>query len=135
MIRFSLEASKVVMNRKLYFTAIFIFIIGNIYAQEKGVVKATLNGLDFVFDKQSGSVLSISYPATGVMLQTTADSAGILDLAFPVTEFEPLRLASRYSKNAQITNGNGTITIYWSELGASRSFARFGGKVSATVTL
>ena len=77
----------------------------------------------------------MSYPATGVMLQSTRDSAGIVDLAFPVKEFEPLRLASRFSKNVQITKGDGTITIHWAELGASRSFAKFQGKVAATVIL
>ncbi len=124
------------MTRKLYFTAIFILIIGSISAQQpSGIVKATLNGLQFVFDKESGSILSMSYPATGVMLQSGRDSAGIVDLAFPVKEFEPLRLASRFSKNVQITKGAGTVTIHWAELGASRTFCQFKGKVSATVTL
>ncbi len=124
------------MTRKLYFTAIFILIIGSISAQQpSGIVKATLNGLQFVFDKESGSILSMSYPATGVMLQSGRDSAGIVDLAFPVKEFEPLRLASRFSKDVQITKGAGTVTIHWAELGASRTFCQFKGKVSATVTL
>src|SRR6185295_9051685 len=99
---FHLNASISDMNRKLYFTAFFIFIIGTTYAQQQsGVVKANLNGLEFIFDAQTGSILHMSYPATGIMLQTTADSAGIVELAFPVKEFEPLRLASRYSKNAK----------------------------------
>lgn len=124
------------MNRKLYFIASLIFIMDGLCAQGQiGVVKAKLNGLEFVFDKQTGSILKMSYPATGIMLQTVPDSAGILDLAYPVKEFEPLRMASRFSKNAQITKGNGLITIHWPELGASRSFARFKGKVSATVIL
>ncbi|MEO8763515.1 MAG: hypothetical protein ABI416_04470 [Ginsengibacter sp.] len=124
------------MNRKFYFTAILLFIIGGIPAQQSpGLVNATLNGLQFVFDEQSGSILSISHPATGTMLQSSRDSAGIVDLAFPVREFEPLRLASRFSKNAQITKGNGMVTIHWDELGASRTFTRFKGKVAATVIL
>ncbi len=124
------------MNRRLYFTAIFIFTFASLVAQQRpGVVKATLNGLDFVFDAQSGSILSMSYPATGTMLKTSRDSAGIVDLAFPVTEFEPLRLASRFSKNARITKSKGMVTIHWDELGASRSFVKYNGKVSATVIL
>ena len=103
--------------------------------QTTGVVKATLNGLQFVFDEQNGSIVSMSHPATGVMLQSGRDSAGIVDLAFPVKEFEPLRLASRFSKNVQITKGDGMVTIHWAELGASRSFTKFQGKVSATVIL
>ena len=77
----------------------------------------------------------MSYPGTGVMLQAPPDSAGIVDLAFPVKDFEPLRLASRFSKNVQITKGDGVVTIHWAELGASRTFTKFQGKVSATVTL
>jgi hypothetical protein len=124
------------MIGKIYFTTFFIFIIGSICAQQQnGSVKANLNGLEFIFDATSGSILSISYPGTGVMLQTTSDSAGIVDLAYPVKDFEPLRLASRYSKNAKITSGKGMVTIHWPELGASRSFCQFEGKVSATVIL
>ncbi len=125
------------MNYKLYFTSLLIFSVGSIVAQQppQAVVKATLNGLEFTFDSESGSILSMSYPATGTMLQTSRDSAGIVDLAFPVTEFEPLRLASRFSKNARITKSNGMVTIHWDELGASRSFVKYNGKVSATVIL
>src|SRR6476620_11222962 len=109
------------MNSKIYFAAIFILMIGGSFAQPPAVVKATLNGLQFVLDAQSGSILSMSYPATDVMLQSSRDSAGIVDLAFPVKEFEPLRLASRFSKNVQITKEDRKITIHWLELGASRS--------------
>src|SRR6476620_6724042 len=124
------------MKSRLYVTAIFIFLLSGTHAQQtSGVVEATLNGFQFVFDEQSGSILRMSYPATGVMLETTPDSAGIVELAFPVKEFEPLRLASRYSNNARITKGKDVITIQWDQLGASRSFARFQGKVNATVTL
>ncbi|MEO8763510.1 MAG: DUF6259 domain-containing protein [Ginsengibacter sp.] len=124
------------MNRKFHFIAFFLFISTGIFAQQKyHVVRATLNGLEFIFDSRSGSILSISYPGTGVMLQAPPDSAGIVDIAFPVKEFEPLRLASRFSKNAQITRGAGIVTIHWPELGASRSFTKFQGKVAATVTL
>jgi hypothetical protein len=120
------------MNTRIYLIIFFAFTIGSLRAQD--VVRATLNGLEFVFDKQSGSILSMSYPATGVMLHTMRDSAGIVDVAYPVKEFEPLRLASRYSKNAEISEGKGMVTIHWPELGASRSFVKYEGKVSATVT-
>ena len=127
------------MYRKLYFIAFFIFIHAVVTAQQhnqkNNFVKATLNGLEFIFDGRSGSILSMSYPGTGVMLQAPPDSAGIVDLAFPVKDFEPLRLASRFSKNVQITKGDGIVTLHWAELGASRTFTKFQGKVSATVTL
>ena len=121
------------MNRKLYFIAFFIFMTAGITAQERyqksNRVKATLNGLEFIFDARSGSILRLSYPGTGVMLQAPPDSAGIVDLALPVREFEPLRLASRFSKNVQITKGNGTVTIHWAELGASQRHAELLGGV------
>lgn len=122
--------------KRVYLIAIFIFMVSGIYAQQTaGVVKATLNGLEFIFDEQNGSLVRLSSQPTGVMLQASRDSAGIVDLAFPVKEFEPLRLASRFSKNVQITKSEGTVTIHWAELGASRSFTKFEGKVAATVIL
>src|SRR6476620_3520146 len=127
------------MYRRLYFIAFFIFMHAVASAQQRNqknnFVKATLNGLEFIFDGQSGSILSMSYPGTGIMLQAPPDSAGIVDLAFPVKDFEPLRLASRFSKNVQITKGDGIVTLHWAELGASRTFIKYQGKVSATVTL
>ncbi len=124
------------MRGTFYFIVLFLFIVGSSGAQnQREVVRATLNGLQFVFDSESGSILSMSYPATGVMLQTSHDSAGIIDLAFPVREFEPLRLASRYSKNAEIKHTKGIVTIHWPELGPSRSFTKYRGNVSATVIL
>ncbi len=124
------------MIRKLYLIVLFVFVIGSLEAQNsKDVVKATLNGLEIIFDAETGSIINMFHPATGIMLQTTRDSAGIVDLAFPVKEFEPLRLASRYSKNAEITQTKGMVTIHWPELGASRSFTKYRGNVSATVIL
>ena len=112
-------------------------MLGNIACakQPSEVVKATLNGLEFVFDAETGSILSMFYPGPGSMLQTAPDNASIVDLAYPVKEFEPLRLASRFSRNAQITMTSGKVVIHWDELGASRSFCRFQGRVSATVIL
>ncbi|MEJ0103859.1 MAG: hypothetical protein WDO19_15435 [Bacteroidota bacterium] len=124
------------MKNKLFFSVYCLLLIGSLSAQRgDGVVKATLNGINLVFDAESGSILSMSSPATGLILQAKKDSAGIVDLAYPVKEFEPLRLASRYSTHAQIIKGNGTVTIHWDELGASRSFNWYKGKVSATVIL
>ena len=124
------------MNIKLYFTGLLIFLSVAIHGQQNTTdVKATLNGLEFTFDGGNGSIVSISYPATGIMLKSTPDSAGILDLAYPLKEFEPLRLASRFSKNVQITKSDGTVTIHWPELGQSRLFTSFQGKVTATVIL
>lgn len=99
--------------RIIYFAIIFLLSVRSAGAQEKtNVINASLNGLDIVFDASSGSILAMSHPATGIILNTTADSAGIVDMAFPLKEFEPLRLASRYSKNVRITKKPGIVTLY-----------------------
>src|SRR3954471_10512860 len=105
------------MRIKSWFTGFLLLIISASRAQQSAdVVKATLNGLEFVFDAQSGSIVGLQHAGTGTMIRTSPDSAGMIDLAFPVREFEPLRLASRYSKNARITVVPGTVTIHWDEL-------------------
>ncbi len=98
-------------------------------------VTATLNGFEIVLDAHTGSILRLSSPGAGTMLDTTAGAAGIVDVAYPVEEFGPLRLASRYSRGAQITASKDRVVVHWDELGASRSFVKVPGKVSATVTL
>ena len=69
------------------------------------------------------------------MLRTTPEYASILDLAYPVPQFEPLRLASRFSAGTQITKAADQVTIHWDRLGASRTAFAVPGGVSATVTL
>lgn len=123
--------------RKKFF--LFIFLLGGLtstFSQQKtDIVEATLNGLRFEFDASSGAILKMSHAATGTILHTSRDSAGLVDMAFPLPEFEPLRMASRYSKNAKIITSENSVTIHWDELGASRTFPKYSGKISATVIL
>ncbi len=98
-------------------------------------VAATLHGLEIVLDPQSGSILRLSHPGPGTFLDAAPDAASILDLAYPVERFEPLRLASRFSRGAKIARSDGQLAIHWDQLGASRTFAQVPGEVSATVTL
>lgn len=124
------------MRKKFYWFLVFTGIVTTAFVQEKsGIVEATLNGLHFEFDASSGSILKMSHAATGTILHTSRDSAGLVDMAFPLPEFEPLRMASRYSKNAKITKDANSVTIYWDEVGASRTFPKYSGKISATVVL
>jgi hypothetical protein len=91
--------------------------------------------LEIGLSQQTGSVVYLSYPATGVILDATRGPASILDVAYPVTGFLPLRLASRFS-SAHITRQEGAVTITWDRLGPSRSnVALPPGKVSAQVTI
>jgi len=95
----------------------------------------TLNGLELGVDDQTGSLIYLSYPATGRILESAPDSAGLLDLAYPVDSFVPMRLASRFSK-ARVVKGINGVTIIWDALGPSRSnFPLPSGKVSAQVQI
>ncbi len=95
-------------------------------------LQVTLNGLAIRIDRSSGSIVGLTYPGPGTLLDTTADQAGIIDLAYPMKRFEPLRLASRYSRDARIDVTDQQVTISWPHMGASRAFD-LPGDVRATV--
>ncbi|MCA9430361.1 MAG: hypothetical protein KC940_07630, partial [Candidatus Omnitrophica bacterium] len=97
-------------------------------------IRVDLNGLTLSLDSETGSLLQMEYPGVGKFLEATPDKASLIDLAFPIPEFEPLRLASRFSRGAVIRTGDGEVTVDWSELGASRDF-EVPGEVAATVRL
>ncbi len=92
----------------------------------------SLNGLHFTIDKKTGSILRVYSSEIGTVLETPPDSASIIDLAYPIQKFEPLRLASRYTKNAKIEVSDKEVTISWEKLGASRNF-HFPGYVAASI--
>ena len=117
--------------------AIFFLTTWPVLAQVKvkGLLEATLNGLHLVIDENSGSILQMSYPGVGEMLEAELGKAGMIDLAYPIKEFEVLRLASRYSQGAQVAIYPDSVVIFWDKLGMSRSNFKVDGKVSATVKL
>jgi hypothetical protein len=99
------------------------------------VLKLSLNGLDIGLDRQTGSIVKLAYPATGTILEGPRESAGLLDMAYPVQEFVPLRLASRFSKASIEIDKNGAI-VTWDPLGPSRTnFKLPDGKVIARVRI
>lgn len=98
-------------------------------------VEATLNGLNIVLDRNTGSILKMSYPGVGTILDSKPENAGIIDLAYPIKEFEVLRLASRFSQDAQISVYPDSVVIFWDKLGMSRDNFKVDGNVSATVKL
>jgi len=69
------------------------------------------------------------------LLETTANQASIVDLAYPIPQFEPLRLASRFSQEARIRTSSNEVEIRWERLGPSRSVFALPGHVSGIVTL
>ena len=98
-------------------------------------VGARLHCLQVALDPATGSILRLEYPGPGTVLETTADQASMVDLAYPIPQFEPLRLASRFSQDAQIRTSPTEVVIHWERLGPSRTAFALPGHVSATVTL
>jgi len=102
-------------------------------AAQTGTTEATLNGLRISLDAATGSLLGLQFDGPGQLLQAMPDDAGMLDLAYPLPQFEPLRLAARFSRDARIEQTADTLTISWDALGASRAL-EVPGPVAATVT-
>ena len=97
-------------------------------------VEIDLNGLQIVLDEKSGSLLRLSYPDVGTMLEAEPGRGGLIDLAYPVPDFEPLRLATRFSEGAEVRVSDEGVEIAWKALGPSRQF-KLEGRVAATVRL
>jgi hypothetical protein len=95
-----------------------------------------MNGFQIGINEGNGGIVKLAYPGVGTILEASPESAGLLDVAYPVKEFVPLRLATRYSK-ATITREGDGVTIRWSPLGPSRLKAPLpsGGAVGAEVTI
>lgn len=117
---------------QLIITAICATVFGGSAAAM--TTNATLNGLSIDIDSDSGSILAMSYPGVGTMLQASPGENSIIDLAYPVEKFEALRLASRYSSGASIAKTNKTVTVKITRLGASRKVLERPGDVSAVIT-
>jgi hypothetical protein len=98
-------------------------------------VTATLNGLKVVLDGQSGAIRRLDYPGPGTILEADAAEAGLVDAAYPIEQFEPLRLAARHSRGAVIEKSDGRVVIRLGRLGPSRGHFKVDGDVSATITL
>lgn len=124
-------------KKQLILRCIYLFLlffctpwIGSLFA---GTVTAELNQLEITFDEETGSILRLYYPGPGTMLETSVDRASILDLAYPIEEFLPLRLASRFAKNAKITISDNEVSVSWDRLGLSRNQFNINPHVSAKV--
>lgn len=103
------------------------------WASEPNVLKVNFNGLDIGIDRETGSLLQLSSSSTGVILKASAETAGLVDLAYPVESFIPMRLASRFSR-AEVAQEKNEVVITWNALGASRSNLT-DGKIYAQVRI
>jgi hypothetical protein len=98
-------------------------------------VLQNINGLQITIDSNTGCLLGMACFGPGAMLKSVVDRASIIDLAYPVKSFEPLRLAPRFSTGAKITRSADTVTIHWDTLGPSRTNFPIPGNVCASVRL
>ena len=103
--------------------------------QPAHIKKVTLNGLDITLDSQTGAILQLNYPGPGTLLDADAAEAGLVDVAYPIEQFEPLRLAARHSRDAVIEESPDRVVIRLEELGPSRANFSIEGEVATTVTL
>jgi hypothetical protein len=105
------------------------------WAGEARVCTFRLNGLDLGVDCQTGSVIHLASSATGVILDGPPESAGLLEVAYPVDSFAPMRLSTRFSTAVVAQHGKG-VAIRWDKLGASRGGVGLpAGQVSAEVII
>lgn len=124
------------MNKLWQQLAGIILFLSLVGSAEAGVLQVHLQGLEIGIDEATGSIVSLASPATGLILAARPESAGLLDVAYPVNSFAAMRLASRFSQAPSVQQSSQEVVIKWAKLGASRpNLALPGGEVSATVTL
>lgn len=119
------------MNKRVYLWVLVVFAAVSI-ASAQEVIRFEINGLRFELDAETGGLVTLSHEGPGLMLDSPRDRAGLVDLACPVPEFEPLRVGVRYAEKVQYDIEPDRVKIHWPTLGASRA-VELGGPVSATV--
>lgn len=108
------------------------FVAGPVRAEN---IDLEINGLEIRLDETNGNIVRLAYPEVGVFLDVEKSAAGLLDLAYPISTFSPLRLAPRFSK-AVITREDAGVTIVWDSLSSSRPNLKTSeGKISARVMI
>ena len=110
-------------------------IAAHVVGAETTDVSAKLNGLDIVLDGRTGAIRRLEFPGPGTFLEADSAEAGLVDAAYPIEQFEPLRLSARYSSGASIEKTADCVLIRIPHLGGSRPNFALEGDVSATVTL
>ncbi|MBN1492322.1 MAG: hypothetical protein JXA69_20580 [Phycisphaerae bacterium] len=99
-----------------------------------GATNVRLNGTEIELDANTGAIVRMTHPDVGTLLDASEGNAGLLELAYPLPEFEPLRLASRFS-TARIEVNEHEVTIHYERLGSSRTAFNERANFSATVKL
>lgn len=83
------------------------------------------NRLEITPDAQSGALLRISHPSTGVVLETTRELGGLISVSYGGRRLEPA------GSKAVIVRSENSVTITWDALGGTMP----DGKVIAEVTV
>jgi len=121
--------------RRLAYLVCLAVLAANAWAAGPRPTTVRLNGLDLAIDEATGSLVELAFPAIGTILKAEPQNASMLDVAYPIKAFPPLRLASRFSKATVTKQANG-LTITWDSLGPSRTnFALPSGKVKVRVNI
>jgi hypothetical protein len=123
-------------KRKISFIVTWIAVLLLLCSfAEASMYHICLNDLDFGIDEQTGGIVSLSYPATGMIITAGPQSGGLLDIAYPIETLPTMRLATCFSKARLIKDAN-ELTIAWDQLGPSHNnIALPDGKVRAEVKL
>lgn len=107
---------------------------GRVMAEET-TRTVVLNGLHVTLDTRTGAIRRLEYPGPGMLLDADADEAGLVDVAYPLEAFEPLRLSATRGSGAKIELEPDRVVIRIARLGPSRPNFPIEGEVSATVTI
>ena len=104
------------------------------WTRRQGLPPVHLNDLAIGLDSQTGAIRKLDYPGPGTLLDADAGEAGLVDAAYPLDAFEPLRLAARHGHGAVFEKSTDRVVIR-TKLGPSRPQFPVDGEVEATVVL
>ena len=98
-------------------------------------LRTKLNGLEVEISERTGGIKSLTFGGVGTLLRQAEDSAGVLTLRYPVSEFVPMMLESRLSR-ARIERTDDALSINWDQLNGNRSGIELpAGRVSGVVDI
>jgi len=94
-----------------------------------------LNGNKLVLDDLTGGILSLQEKEGTTLIDTCSNHSGIIDVACPLPNYGPLRLASRFSKVANIVVSDNSVHISYNSLSPSRTDLGYTGEVSVLIKI
>lgn len=98
-------------------------------------IQINLNGHKLVLDDLTGGILCLQEKEGAVLIDTCSEHSSMIDLACPLPNYGPLRLASRFSKTANIDVRDHCVHISYDALSPSRQDLNYTGRVSALIKI